>query len=172
MYVKVSIFGLLAGSVVMLAINPLLHNNAAIAQGYDNYGENSYYSKCPTDDKKYEGRTGPFKGLLVSSAEFWKFDKDNDRKNNNRTRTQGPPGPPSSAGPNVIQYPIGSDGTQGERRFNGTQGNPGLNKIEPACLYVVEGNLNSTSSDGVTPSLIYCDVCSRSCNIYCKFYYS
>jgi len=36
MYIKVSIFGLLAGSLVMLAINPLLNNNAAIAQGYDN----------------------------------------------------------------------------------------------------------------------------------------
>jgi hypothetical protein len=47
MYVKVSIFGLIAGSLVMLTINAVLHNNVAIAQGYDNYGENSYYSKCP-----------------------------------------------------------------------------------------------------------------------------
>ena len=112
------------------------------------------------------------KDYLSVKLNFGSLTKIMIEKNNNRTRTQGPPGPPSSAGPNVIQYPIGSDGTQGERRFNGTQGNPGLNKIESACLYVVEGNLNSTSSDGVTPSLIYCDVCSRSCNIYCKFYYS
>jgi hypothetical protein len=64
----------------MLAIIPLLNNNPTIAQGYDNYGENSYYSKYPTDDKKYECRTGPFKGFFVSSVEFCKFDKDNDRK--------------------------------------------------------------------------------------------
>jgi hypothetical protein len=70
MYIKVSIFGLLAGSLVMLAINPLLHNNAAIAQGYDNYGENSYYSKCPTDDKKCEGRTGPFRYSLSVQLNF------------------------------------------------------------------------------------------------------
>ena len=76
--------------------------------------------------------------FLVSSVEFWKFDNDNDRNDNNRTRTQGPPGPPSPAGPKVIQGLIGSDGTQGERRFNGTLGDPGLSKIEPACLYVVK----------------------------------
>ena len=42
---------------------------------------------------KYECRTGPFEGFFVSSVEFCKnvkFDKDNDRKNNNQTGTQGP----------------------------------------------------------------------------------
>jgi len=48
----------------MLAIIPLLNNNAARDQGYDNYGENSYYSKFPTDDKKYECRTGSFEDFL------------------------------------------------------------------------------------------------------------
>ena len=40
-------------------------------------------AKIPTDDKKYECRTGPFEGFFVSSVEFCKhvkFDKDNDRK--------------------------------------------------------------------------------------------
>ena len=91
-------FGLLASSLVMLAVMPLLNNNAAIAQGYDIYRENGYYSQYPTDDKKYECRTGPFEGFFVSSVEFCKhlkFDKDKDRKDirDNRTGTQGPPGP-------------------------------------------------------------------------------
>ena len=45
--------------------------------GYDSY------SKYPTDDKKYECRTGPFEGFFVSSVEFCKFnkfDKKDDRK--------------------------------------------------------------------------------------------
>ena len=42
-------------SLVMLGAIPLLNNNnsilnAAIAQGYDSYGD-SYYSQYPTDDK-------------------------------------------------------------------------------------------------------------------------
>jgi len=42
----------------------------AMAQGYDNYYVDSYYSQYPTDDKKYECRTGPFEGFFVSSVEF------------------------------------------------------------------------------------------------------
>ena len=62
----------------MLAVVPLLNqqqqNNfliSAMAQEYDKYG-NSYYSQYPTDDKKYECRTGPFEGFFVSSVEFCK----------------------------------------------------------------------------------------------------
>jgi hypothetical protein len=62
----------------MLAVVPLLNqqqqNNfliSAMAQEYDKYG-NSYYSQYPTDDKKYESRTGPFEGFFVSSVEFCK----------------------------------------------------------------------------------------------------
>ena len=53
-----------------------------MAQEYDKYGD-SYYSQYPTDDKKYECRTGPFEGFFVSSVEFCKhvkFDNDKDRK--------------------------------------------------------------------------------------------
>ena len=35
----------------------------------------SYYSQYPTDDKKYECRTGPFEGFFVSSVEFCKHIK-------------------------------------------------------------------------------------------------
>jgi hypothetical protein len=63
-----------------------------------------------TNDKKYECRTGPFEGFFVSSVEFCKhikFDNKDDRKDNNRTGPQGPPGPQG------IQGPIGPNGTQG-----------------------------------------------------------
>ena len=88
-----------------------------MAQGYDDYySDVSSYSKYPTDDKKYECRTGPFEGFFVSSVEFCKHIKfdDKDRKDiryrDNRTGTQGPPGPP---GPQGIRGPIGPNGTQG-----------------------------------------------------------
>ena len=75
-------FGLLASSLVMLAIMPFLNQNNSfsnvMAQEYDKYGDSSY-SQYPTDDKKYECRTGPFEGFFVSSVEFCKhvkFDKD------------------------------------------------------------------------------------------------
>jgi hypothetical protein len=111
--VKKSIFtfGLLASSLVMLSAIPLLNNNAAMAQEY--YDDSSYYSQYPTDDKKYECRTGPFEGFFVGSVEFCKFNKfdKDDRKDarDNRTGTQGPPGPASTipgpqgpAGPSEI----------------------------------------------------------------------
>jgi hypothetical protein len=87
----------------MLSAMPLFNNSGAMAQGYDvDYYGDSYYSQYPTDDKKYECRTGPFEGFFVSSVEFCKhvkFDKD-DRKDirDNRTGTQGPPGPQGPKG--------------------------------------------------------------------------
>jgi len=155
MYKSALTFGLLASSLVMLAIVPILNNNnnhntflqPAVAQGYgyDNYGETNY-STYPTDDKKYECRTGPFEGFFVSSVEFCKhgkFDKD-DRKDN-RTGTQGPPGP---AGPQGIQGPPGLNGTSG---VNGTQGPqgiqgpPGITQlINGTNVYLVTRSGNST----------------------------
>ena len=130
-------FGLLASSLVMLAIMPFLNQNNSfsnvMAQEYDKYGDSSY-SQYPTDDKKYECRTGPFEGFFVSSVEFCKhvkFDDKKDRKDNsrdNQTGTQGPPGP---AGPQVPPGEVGQDGEQG---------NPGPNQILPANLYYNPGN--------------------------------
>ena len=75
-------------------------SNSASAQNYgyqddysydNSYSDSSYgdsYSKYPTDDKRYECRTGPFEGFFVSSVEFckhFKFDKD-DRKGHDRDR--------------------------------------------------------------------------------------
>ena len=63
------------------------NSNSASAQNYgyqDDYSySDSYYSQYPTEDKKYECRTGPFEGFFVGSVEFcshFKFDKKDDRK--------------------------------------------------------------------------------------------
>jgi hypothetical protein len=50
------------------------------SSSYD--GDNSYYSKYPRDDKRYECRTGPFEGFFVTSVEFCnlKHNKLDDRK--------------------------------------------------------------------------------------------
>ncbi len=71
---------------------------------YDNYYDDNY-SSYPTHDKKYECQTGPFEGFFVSSVEFCKHIKFDDRKDNrdNRTGTQGPSGPQGPAGPQGIQ---------------------------------------------------------------------
>jgi hypothetical protein len=118
-------FGLLLSSLVMLSAIPLLNNNnnAAMAQGYN--GDNSSYSQYPTDDKQYECRIGPFEGFFVSSVEFCKhikFDDKDDRKDNrdNRTGTQGPPGPAGPQGPQGIPGPAGQQGSSGITQLNAT----------------------------------------------------
>ena len=107
-----------------------------MAQEYDKYGDSSY-SQYPTDDKKYECRTGPFEGFFVSSVEFCKHVKfeDKDDRKDNRTGTQGPPGP---AGPQGSKGDTGATGRdhwihkefkawiKGPPGVNGTQGPPGL----------------------------------------------
>ena len=149
------------------------NNNAAMAQGY--YDDRSY-STYPTDDKKYECRTGPFEGFFVSSVEFCKhikFDKD-DRKDirDNRTGTQGPPGPqgPPGAtgatgpqGPQGIQEiqgiqgPPGVNGTQGIPGVNGTQGIPGPSTINTTNVYTVVGNTTTSTGFGLFSSIALCD---------------
>jgi hypothetical protein len=127
----------------MLAAMPLFSNNntVAMAQGYDNnnyYGDNNgYYSQYPTDDKKYECRTGPFEGFFVSSVEFCehvKFDKNDTDRDSNRTGTQGPPGSQGPAGP---QGPQGIQGIQGPIGPNGTQGPPGITQLNNITTYTI-----------------------------------
>ena len=165
MHKSILTFGLLMSSLVMLAVMPLLNNNnsflnIAVAQGYDNYGDSSY-STYPTEDKKYECRTGPFEGFFVSSVEFCKhikFDarKDHTRdRDNNQTGTQGPPGPqgpPGINGTNGAQGPPGINGT------NGAQGPPGITFINNTNLYEVEGLIvTATSNITQTSSSALCD---------------
>jgi hypothetical protein len=68
------------GALIMLVpfANTNLFSNA-LAQEYDKYGD-SYYSTYQTEDKKYECRTGPFEGFFVSSVEFCKHVKFDDKK--------------------------------------------------------------------------------------------
>jgi hypothetical protein len=150
-------FGLLASSFIMLGILPILNNNiVAEAQEYDKYRDSSY-SQYPTDDNKYQCRTGPFEGFFVSSVEFCKHIKFDDRKDHrdidNRTGTQGPPGP---AGPQGPQGPPGANGTaghqgpqgiQGIQGPNGTQGPAGPNQINQSLVYFERGNFSTTSND-------------------------
>ena len=149
--------------------NEILNQNNSffsnvMAQEYDKYGDSSY-SQYPTEDKKYECRTGPFEGFFVSSVEFCKhvkFDKDNDRKDS-RTGTQGPPGPPGpqgiqgppgpagTTGSQGIQGPIAPNGTQGIQGIpgpigpNGTQGPPGpigILQLNSSNIYSIPGNIS------------------------------
>jgi hypothetical protein len=119
MHKSVITFGVLITSLVMLAIVPLLNqnNNAAMAQGYDNSYGDSYYSQYPTDDKKYECRTGPFEGFIVSSVEFCdakKFDDKDERKDSRDNRTGGqPPTEPPTATLTVKKQVFGCDNFQG-----------------------------------------------------------
>ena len=141
-------FGLLASSLVMLSAMPLFNNNAAFAQGYETYGDSSY-SQYPTDDKKYECRTGPFEGFFVSSVEFCKFNKfdDKDRKDirDNRTGTQGPPGPAGPPGANGTQGPAGPQGTQGPPGVTGPAGF-GFSQINSTNTYFIEGNASEAGA--------------------------
>jgi hypothetical protein len=157
-------FGLLSSSLVMLAIMPFLNqsdsfSNTAMAQEY--YDE--IYSQYPTDDKKYECRTGPFEGFFVSSVEFCKlvkFDKD-DNKRDNKTGAQGPIGPQGPqgiigpVGPQGIQGPIGPIGIQGPLGPPGPPGPPGNLAVNSTNLYQVFGNI--TFGDTRSSTIAFCD---------------
>ena len=131
---------------------PLFNNNGAFAQGYHTYGDSSY-SAYPTDDKKYECRTGAFEGFFVSSVEFCKHVKfDNKRDNrDNRTGTQGPPGP---QGP---QGPPGINGTSGINGINGTQGPPGITQINTTNAYLVNGTQAFNNATTFNKGSAFCD---------------
>jgi hypothetical protein len=129
-------FVVLITSLVMLSAMPLFNNNTvAMAQGYDNYGD-SYYSQYPTDDKKYECRTGPFEGFFVSSVEFCKHIKFDDRKD--RDVKVGPQGPP------------GVNGTTGATGATGPAGPPGIVNAElcpPGTAFENFYVLNGTTAE-------------------------
>jgi hypothetical protein len=148
-------FGLLASSLVMLGITPFLNNNilsnTAMAQEYDKYRD-SYYSQYPTDDKKYECRTGPFEGFFVSSVEFCKF-KLEDRKDN-KTGTQGPPGP---QGPTGATGATGATGPQGLPGSPGLQGPPGITQLNSTNAYQVISNATEIPPISGRGLLVSCD---------------
>ena len=124
----------------------------------------SYYSQIPTDDKKYECRTGPFEGFFVSSVEVCKHVKFDDRKDHsrdNRTGTQGPPGATGATGPQGIQGihgPRGFNGTDGVNGTQGLQGPSGITFINNTNLYIAFGELVTATSNTVpVSSFAACD---------------
>ena len=151
------------GTLIILVPFTTINFSNVKAQEYGTYDDDSY-STYPTDVNKYECRTGPFEGFFVSSVEFCKhvkFDdkKDNERKDNNVTGIQGPQGPSGPAspqgppgvdgidgedgaqgppGPQGLPGVNGTQGPQGERGFNGTQGPPGPSGVVNASnAYVI-----------------------------------
>jgi hypothetical protein len=151
MHKSIFTFVLLASSLVMLSAMPLFssnNNKQAMAQGYDNnyYDNNNYYSQYPTDDKKYECRTGPFEGFFVSSVEFCKQGKFDDKKD--RDGKVGPPGPQGIPG---IQGPIGPNGT------HGPQGPSGITQLNATNVYSVNNFTTTTPPQTFTFGLAFCD---------------
>ena len=178
--ITLSLF-LLMGTLIMLVPFTGINFSNVNAQEYDKYGDSSY-SQYPTDDKKYECRTGSFEGFFVSSVEFCKhvkFDKDDrDRKDNNITGTQGPQGPPGVPGPQGergltgvtgMQGPAGEDGEDGATGMTGPaganstvpgpQGPSGISKINASNYYSVPGRTGFiTSGETLVVSSISCNV--------------
>jgi Collagen triple helix repeat (20 copies) len=154
----------LIGTLGMLVPFTSINFSNIKAQEYGTYDDNMY-SQYPTEENKYECRTGSLEGFFVSSVEFCKhvkFDKDRKDTRDNTTGTQGPPGPagpqgiqgvPGSTGAtgatgatgpagaaSTVPGPKGPPGINGTNGVNGTQGLPGPNQILPANLYYNAGN--------------------------------
>ena len=164
MHKSVFTFGLLASSLVMLAIMPFLNQNNSfsnvMAQEYDKYGDSSY-SQYPTDDKKYECRTGPFEGFFVSSVEFCKHVKFDDRRDhnrdNNQTGAQGPPGPQGAIGPTGPAAPQGIPGTNGTQGPQGIAGPSGITFLNSTTAYLVNSTLTINNSTSFNTGRAICD---------------
>jgi hypothetical protein len=156
MHKSVLTFGLLMSSLIMLAIVPFLNNNnPAMAQGY--YDDSSY-SQYPTDDKKYECRTGPFEGFFVSSVEFCKHIKFDDKKDRDgKVGPQGPPGPPGANGTNGATGAPGPQGIQGPIGPNGTQGPLGIMVLDDSNIYKVTNSSTVQSPLGTITATALCD---------------
>jgi hypothetical protein len=166
-------FGLLASSLVMLSVMPLLNQNngilnPAMAQGYNNYGDSSY-SQYPTDDKKYECRAGSFEGFFVSSVEFCKhvkFDDKDDRKDKgDKVGPQGRAGPQGPAGVNGTTGATGATGPQGIQGIQGIQGltgapgvtgPSGITTLNSTNLYT-NSSVNFVLNGGINSTFATCD---------------
>jgi hypothetical protein len=143
---KSVIIGLLLltpGLFGVATLNNIFSN--VMAQGYDNYnyGYNSY-STYPTDDKKYECRTGPFEGFFVSSVEFCKHIKFDDKRD--RDVKIGPQGPQGPQGPKGDTGATGATGSQGLPGTPGLQGPPGITNVNASNYYSVIGNASALST--------------------------
>jgi hypothetical protein len=169
--VKKSVFTfvLLMSSLIMLVPFTSINFSNVNAQEYDKYRDSSY-SQYPTDDNKYQCRTGPFEGFFVSSVEFCKhvkFDeKDDNRKDirDNRTGIQSPPGPqgpPGMNGTNGTQGPPGPQGIQGiqgPQGPTGATGAAGFTQINDTNSYHVNGTSGfATAAFTLVSADAFCD---------------
>ena len=160
------------GSLVMLAATPVNIFSNAVAQEYDKYGDNSY-STYPTDDKKYECRTGPFEGFFVSSVEFCKFKFDESKRDGKigPPGPQGPPGATGATGPagaeSTVPGPQGPPGINGTNGVNGTQGPQGPkgdpgdaadNKCPFCLLLALNGLVFSNANNELEAQTVTIDV--------------
>jgi hypothetical protein len=152
---------LMGSLIIMLVATPSINIfSNAMAQGY---GDRSSYSTYPTENKKYECRTGPLEGFFVSSVEFCKHIKfDNDRKDH-RTGTQGPPGPAGPPGLNGTQGPAGSQGIQGPpgsigaTGATGATGPAGSSLINDTNTYVNGTSVIATAANQTVLADAFCD---------------
>jgi hypothetical protein len=142
---------ILIGTLITLVPFNSINFSNVKAQEYgtldEDYGDNSYITYA-TDDKKYVCKKGPLEGFFVSSVEFCKHNKFDDKDRDNKTEAQGPPDPTGATGPAGPQGPQGESGLtgltgpigpastvpgpQGPMGFNGTdgvQGPAGISKI-------------------------------------------
>ena len=131
--------------------NPYEYNNN---NSYDN---NNYvpssYSEYPTDDKKYECRTGPFEGFFVSSVEFCKHIKFDDRKDHdkitNRDNKTGTTRSTKVLKVHKVQqvHKVQGQGLPGANGTNGINGTNGVNGTDfnpcVACLLDALAKLDS-----------------------------
>ena len=137
-------------------------NNSALAQNYgyqddySAYGDN--YSAYPTEDKSYECRTGPFEGFFVSSVEFCKHIKFDDKKDRDgKVGPQGPPGPPGANGTNGATGAPGPQGIQGPIGPNGTQGPLGIMVFDNSNIYKVTNSSTVQSPLWTITATALCD---------------
>ena len=145
-------FVLLASTLVMLSAMPLFNNNnAAMAQGYDNnyYGDSNRYSQYPTDDKKYECRTGPLEGFFVSSVEFCKhvkFDDDKNRKDHDRDSRTGPPAGSGNNNSTLVNtFNCINNNNININTDNNSSSSSGLQPIQDAIAQGLNGTLDELS---------------------------
>jgi hypothetical protein len=144
---------ILMSTLIMLVPFTSINFSNVKAQEYGTYDEynNDMYSTYPTESNKYECQKGPLEGFFVSSVEFCKHVKfdDRDRERDNRTGTQGPPGPTGATGatgPQGIQGPQGPPGPPGPAGGQpGPQGPPG-----PPGVPGPQGERGLTGATGAT----------------------
>jgi hypothetical protein len=91
---------ILIGTLIMLVPFTSINFSNVNAEEYGSYDDdNDMYSTYPTEVNKYECQKGQLEGFFVSSVEFCKHVKFDDRKDNNVTGIQGPLGPQGPPGP-------------------------------------------------------------------------